>query len=209
MQEPQDLVLHADEALVVARKPAGWLAVPGRGEDKADCLWARLAQHWPDLRVVHRLDMATSGLMLFAQGLAVQRQLSRAFEQREVAKRYVAVVCGLVAEESGRIDLPLAADWPNRPRQRVDAAHGRPALTLWQRLAVDAQAGTTRLALVPVTGRTHQMRVHLAAAGHTIVGDMLYESPQAAPRLLLHAERLEFRHPLSGAPVGFTDPPPF
>ena len=109
MQELEDLVLHADEALVVARKPAGWLAVPGRGEDKADCLFARLSQRWPDLRVVHRLDMATSGLMLFAQGLAVQRQLSRAFEQREVAKRYVAVVCGLVAEESGRIELPRAS----------------------------------------------------------------------------------------------------
>lgn len=209
MQELQDLVLHADETLVVARKPAGWLAVPGRGEDKADCLWARLATRWPDLRVVHRLDMATSGLMLFARGPAMQRQLSRAFEHRQVDKRYVAVVCGLVAGDNGRIELPLGADWPNRPRQRVDAERGRPALTLWQRLSIDPRAGTTRLALVPVTGRTHQLRVHLAAAGHPIVGDTLYNAPLAAPRLLLHAEQLQFRHPPGGASVTFHDPPPF
>ncbi len=209
MPEPFDLVLHHDEALVVARKPAGWLAVPGRGEDKADCLWARLAVQWPDLRVVHRLDMATSGLMLFALGLSMQRALSRAFERREVDKRYVAVVCGLVEGERGRIELPLAADWPNRPRQRVDAAQGREALTLWQRLSADTAAGTTRLALTPVTGRTHQLRVHLAAVGHAIVGDALYESPIAAPRLLLHAARLELRHPLTGEAVAFEEPPPF
>jgi tRNA pseudouridine32 synthase/23S rRNA pseudouridine746 synthase len=209
MQDHRDLVLHHDECLVVARKPAGWLAVPGRGEHKADCLWARLARRWPDLRVVHRLDMATSGLMLFAQGLSMQRLLSRAFEQRAVGKRYVAVVCGLVEGADGRIDLPLCADWPNRPRQRVDVAEGRASLTLWQRLAVDPQAGTTRLALTPVTGRTHQLRVHLAAVGHPIIGDALYAPHAPGPRLLLHACELRVPHPASGEMLTLRSKVPF
>ncbi len=202
-------LLHADEALIVVDKPAGWLAVPGRGEDKADCLSARVLQRWPDALIVHRLDMATSGLMLFARGLEMQRALSLAFEQRRVAKRYEAVVCGLVEMLTGEVNVPMAADWPNRPRQRVDPVNGRPALTRWQRLAQDEAEGTTRLALEPVTGRTHQLRVHLAHIGHPIVGDALYEAPITAPRLLLHATRLELRHPRSGEAVAFTCPPPF
>jgi tRNA pseudouridine32 synthase/23S rRNA pseudouridine746 synthase len=140
--------------------------------------------------VVHRLDMATSGLVVFGRGAAAQRALSIAFADRGVHKRYEAVVAGLVAHDSGEINLPLAADWPNRPRQQVDHATGKPSLTRWQVLARNEAAGTTRLALTPVTGRTHQLRVHLAAIGHAIVGDALYASPawaQAAPRLLLHA----------------------
>ena len=194
-----NLVL-ADAWLLVADKPAGLLCVPGRGPDKADCLAARVAAQWPDTRVVHRLDMATSGLVVFGRGAAMQRALSTAFAERRVHKRYEAVVAGLVAGEQGEIDLPLAADWPQRPRQQVDRLAGKPSLTRWQVLQRDAAGGTTRLRLCPVTGRTHQLRVHLAAVGHPILGDALYAGPTeaaAAPRLLLHACELQIE-PLPG-----------
>ncbi|WP_119287818.1 RluA family pseudouridine synthase [Azohydromonas sediminis] len=204
------MIVHADDALVVADKPAGMLAVPGRGEHKADCLWARVRERFADALVVHRLDQATSGLVVFARGAAAQRALSRAFAAREVGKAYVAVVAGAVTGEAGEIDLPLAADWPNRPRQVVDRERGKPSLTRWRVLA--RGAGTTRLALEPVTGRSHQLRVHLMALGHPIVGDALYAPPavaDAAPRLLLHATRLAFVHPAGGGAVAFESPPPF
>jgi len=209
---PPPWLLHADAALLVVDKPAGLLAVPGRGADKADCVLARLLPHWPDAQVVHRLDMATSGLMIFARGAAPQRVLSAAFAAREVEKRYVAVVAGLVGGDSGTIDLPLAADWPNRPLQIVDADQGKPSLTHWQVLGRDAAAGTTRLALVPVTGRTHQLRVHLQAIGHPILGDALYAPANvaaAAPRLLLHASDLALPHPVDGRRVAFHSPTTF
>jgi tRNA pseudouridine32 synthase / 23S rRNA pseudouridine746 synthase len=205
-------ILHADEWLIVAEKPAGLLAVPGRGAGGQDCLSARLCLRWPDARVVHRLDMATSGLMLFARGPAAQRALGDAFAARRVGKRYVAVVEGLVQGDTGCIELPLAADWPNRPRQRVDRARGKPSLTRWCVLSRDAAAGRTRLELEPLTGRTHQLRVHLACSGHAIVGDTLYAPPAqsaGSPRLLLHAGRLEFRHPETGALLAFDSAPPF
>ena len=207
-------VLHADDTLVAADKPAGLLAVPGRGEAKQDCLWARVRAEVPDALVVHRLDMATSGVMVFARGLAAQRALSRAFETRRVAKRYEAIVIGLVDGEGGEIDLPLAADWPARPRQRVDRERGRASLTRWRVLARDAVQCTTRLALEPVTGRSHQLRVHLAALGHPIVGDALYappcpESYPAAPRLMLHACALDLPHPADGRMLALASAPPF
>jgi tRNA pseudouridine32 synthase/23S rRNA pseudouridine746 synthase len=183
-------IVHVDGQVVVADKPAGLLCVPGRGPERADCLARRLQAQWPDALVVHRLDMATSGLVVFGRGAAVQRALSIAFAERRVHKRYEAVVAGLLADESGEIKLPLAADWPNRPRQQVDTAAGKPSLTRWQVLARDEARGTTRLALTPITGRSHQLRVHLAAIGHAILGDTLYAPApwaQAAPRLLLHA----------------------
>jgi len=200
-------VLHADDAMIVVAKPAGLLAVPGRGPDKQDCAAARVLQRWPDARIVHRLDMATSGLLVFARGAEVQRRLSAAFAERAVSKRYVAQVHGQVAGEKGEIDLPLAADWPNRPRQRVDAECGKPSLTRWQVLA--REDSFTRLALEPVTGRSHQLRVHCLAAGHPIVGDSLYGPGDDAPRLMLHAEHLAFAHPASGQPAAFTLPAPF
>ncbi|MBS0446146.1 MAG: RluA family pseudouridine synthase [Proteobacteria bacterium] len=203
--------LHVDDACIVALKPAGLLAVPGRGADKADCLAARLAMQWPDARIVHRLDMATSGLMLFARGSDMQRALSRAFAERRVEKRYVAIVAGLIDDDAGEIDLPLGADWPNRPRQRVDAVHGKPSLTRWRVQSRNAAARTTRVALEPVTGRSHQLRVHLAAIGHPIVGDALYAPPpwSEADRLMLHADALAYTHPQSGAGLAFEDPAPF
>lgn len=206
------MILHLDGHVVIADKPAGLPTVPGRPAELHDCLWQRVRAEVPDALVVHRLDMATSGLVLFARGAAMQRALSAAFAQRGVDKRYEAVVAGRVATESGQIDLPLAADWPNRPRQRVDAERGKPSLTRWHVLAHDVAAGTTRVALQPVTGRSHQLRVHLAAIGHPILGDALYAAPEAAsaaPRLLLHATRLSFTHPGDGRRAPFASPVPF
>ena len=205
-------VLHVDDQLIVIDKPAGLLSVPGRGDDKQDCVAARVQQQWVDALVVHRLDQATSGLLLMARGLDAQRRLSAAFEHSEVDKRYEAVVHGQVEGEAGRIDLPLAADWPNRPRQQVDPVHGKPSLTLWQVVARDGLQDTSRLALWPQTGRSHQLRVHLLAIGHPIVGDALYGPPGAdspATRMLLHSSELRFAHPGSRAAVLFESPAPF
>jgi tRNA pseudouridine32 synthase/23S rRNA pseudouridine746 synthase len=203
-------LVHVDQRLVVADKPAGLLCVPGRGPGRADCLAARVQAQWPDAQVVHRLDMATSGLVLFGRGAAMQRALSIAFAERRMHKRYEAVVAGLPATDGGEITLPLTADWPHRPRQMVSAEHGKPSLTRWRLLSHDARSGTSRLSLEPVTGRSHQLRVHLAAIGHAILGDELYAPPPwaaAAPRLLLHACRLAWQDE-AGEQV-FDSPPPF
>jgi tRNA pseudouridine32 synthase/23S rRNA pseudouridine746 synthase len=205
-------LVYVDEHLVVLDKPAGLLAVPGRGEDKQDCLSARAQALWPDALVVHRLDMATSGLFLMGRGLHMQRVLSRAFADRRVDKRYEAVVAGELGPPGmrGTIALPLAADWPRRPRQKVDHERGRPSTTRWEVLAQGA--GTTRLTLEPVTGRSHQLRVHLLAIGHPILGDALYAPPEVqvlAPRLLLHATTLRLAHPATGEPLAFASPAPF
>jgi len=216
-------LLHADDSLIVVDKPEGLLAVPGRGADKQDCLATRVQSHWSDALVVHRLDMATSGLMLLARGAAAQRALSMAFESREVYKRYIAVVAGIIGEsgdnndgDRGSIDLPLAADWPRRPMQKVDHIAGKPALTRWRILERDPRLLQTRLELEPVTGRTHQLRVHLQAIGHPIIGDRLYpiagaptDAEPAAPRLLLHASKLALSHPVTGARLSFDCPAPF
>jgi tRNA pseudouridine32 synthase/23S rRNA pseudouridine746 synthase len=205
----QDLnIVYADDTLIAVDKPAGMLAVPGRGEDKQDCVSARVQSRYADALVVHRLDMATSGLMLLARGVEMQRGLSRAFALREVAKRYIAVVEGLLDDKLSEIDLPLAADWPNRPKQKVDHAGGKPSLTRCRVLSHDIAAGTTRLELEPVTGRTHQLRVHLQAIGHAIVGDALYPSVPHS-RLLLHASRVELTHPLTGHALSLQSDPPF
>ena len=202
-------VLHADAACVVADKPSGLLSVPGRGAHLQDCMASRVQAMFADALVVHRLDMATSGLMLFARGAEAQRRLSRAFAQREVHKRYVAVVHGRVEPAQGEIDLPLIADWPRRPLQKVDADHGKPSLTRYRTILVEGDR--TRLELEPVTGRAHQLRVHLLAIGHAIVGDALYapELISGTDRLLLHATQLRFVHPTSGAPMAIDAAVPF
>jgi tRNA pseudouridine32 synthase / 23S rRNA pseudouridine746 synthase len=201
--------LHVDAHLLVVDKPAGLLAVPGRGEAGRDNLTARVQAQYGDARVVHRLDQATSGLMLFARGAAAQRALSMAFEQRQVEKTYIAVVEGRPAQDHGRISAPLMADWPHRPRQQVHA-DGRPSLTLWQRLPGDESEGGARLRLQPVTGRSHQLRVHLAYIGHPIRGDRLYApTPLRANRLLLHACHLALAHPVTGQAMAWHLPPPF
>jgi len=211
------VALHEDDALIVLDKPAGLLSAPGRGADKQDCAVARARSRWPDALLVHRLDQATSGLLLLARGPEMQRALSIAFAARDVGKRYEAVVAGCVKgapgrEDEGEIGLPLMADWPNRPRQMVHA-QGKPSLTRWRVLARrEGQEESTRLALFPVTGRSHQLRVHLQAIGHPILGDELYAPADVhamAPRLLLHAERLTLPHPSSGEPLVLHAPCPF
>ena len=198
--------VHVDADLIAIDKPAGLLSVPGRGPDKQDCALARVQARYPEALVVHRLDQATSGLLLFARSLAAQRELSRAFELRQVHKTYTALVWGDPGER-GSIDLPLIADWPNRPRQMVDAVNGRASHTQWQRIqpaTAEPRQGQgqqqehahmqTRLSLTPLTGRAHQLRVHLLAIGHPIVGDALYDlqvAERPAPRLMLHAHRLQ------------------
>ncbi len=233
-------VIFEDGALLVLDKPAGLLSVPGKGEGKRDCLSARVQARFPDALVVHRLDMATSGLMLMARGVPAQRNLSMAFASREVAKRYCAIVSGNLAsavpsapDTWGVIDLPIAADWPHRPLRIIDAKHGKPSVTRWRLVPpkahtphtpltsqvpfrnpadFDRSAPFTRLDLEPVTGRSHQLRVHLAALGYPILGDALYAPPSVqarSNRLLLHASALSLAHPLTGQTMAFASIPPF
>ncbi len=209
-------LLHEDACLLVFDKPSGLLSVPGRGPDKQDCASLRAQAVYADARVVHRLDMATSGLFVMARGAQAQSALSKAFAVGKIAKHYVAVVAGKLDTQSdavdgwSMIDLPIAADWPRRPLRIIDHQTGKPSITRWRILSLDAS--TTRILLNPLTGRTHQLRVHLQALGHPILGDALYAPPDIqslATRLLLHASRIEFSHPATGAPLTFSSTPPF
>ena len=208
-------LLYADAALLVLDKPPGLLSVPGRGADRQDCLSARVQRLYPDALVVHRLDMATSGLMLLARGAVAQRTLSAAFAARSISKRYVAVVDGHLladAEDWACIALPIAVDWPRRPLRVVDAVRGKPSVTRWRVLSHDPARASTRLELEPLTGRSHQLRVHLQALGHPILGDTLYgcDRTQAlSERLLLHASTIELEHPISRQSMRFDSPPGF
>lgn len=204
-------IVYRDESLLVVNKPAGLLAVPGRGAGKADSLISRVQQEFPDALVVHRLDMATSGLLVLARGIEMQRSLSHLFRERQIEKRYMAVVSGKLANPEGEIDLPIGADWPNRPRQKIDHDAGKPSLTRYRLLNFDADANTSHIELEPATGRTHQLRLHMAAIGHPILGDVLYGEDAAgkSDRLLLHARLLGFVHPLSGELLTAVSEPPF
>lgn len=226
---PEDLtVIHATDRFVVVVKPSGLLSVPGKGPDRRRCAASIVAERFPRASgplVVHRLDMDTSGLMVFALDEAAQRDLSAQFESRAVEKSYIAVVCGGVTAESGRVDEPMRLDVDRRPIQIIDHAQGRPATTIWRLLSIEPDR--SRLELTPVTGRTHQLRVHLAHIGHPIAGDVLYgpqpQTSDAAERLLLHASRLSFMEPApegergrsgssrwhEGRRVEFRSPPPF
>jgi len=207
--------LYLDDTVLVIDKPSGLLAVPGRGADKQDCLSARVQSRYPDALIVHRLDMATSGLMVMARGPAAQRQLSKAFAAREVTKRYIAVVAGRLEaplEAWGVIDLPISVDWPRRPLRIVDHQIGKPSLTRWRVLGYDESGTNTRVELEPLTGRSHQLRLHMRELGHPILGDTLYAPPtiQAmSGRLMLHACALRFAHPVTGAALAFERPAPF
>lgn len=203
-------ILYQDTSILVVCKPAGLLSVPGRGADKQDCLWRRVQQHHPTARIVHRLDQATSGLLVLALDADSHRRLSIQFQQRIPRKRYQAIVAGIPDRPCGRIELALRCDWDNRPRQMVDPVQGKPAITDWQ--YVETLGDRSRLLLFPVTGRSHQLRVHMQALGHPILGDAFYAPPAiqaAAPRLLLHAEQLALQHPLSGEWMTFSAPCPF
>ena len=191
-------------------KPSGLLSVPGRGAQKADCLLSRVQAEVCDALIVHRLDMETSGLMVLARGAETHRALSIQFQDRRVQKAYIARVAGVPAKHKGSIDLPLIKDWPNRPLQKVDAVHGKPSVTHWRILELEQDSA--RLELVPETGRSHQLRVHLNAIGHPILGDQLYgtePSKAGADRLQLHASLLGITHPVTGKHVIQNSSAPF
>lgn len=202
-------VLYQDAHILIVNKPAGLLSVPGKLEGRADCLITRLQAAFWDALLVHRLDCDTSGVMIFARTKAAQGFLGQEFEKRRATKTYIARVWGQMSAESGHVDLPLATDWPNRPRQQVNYETGRPAQTDWQVIDYDDYSTTVRLS--PLTGRSHQLRVHMLEIGHPILGDPIYATGHARdfPRLMLHAETLSLRHPDTHLQVMFSAPCPF
>jgi len=202
-------VLHLDDDLLVLNKPSGLLSVPGKAAEHADCLESRAKAAYPDALLVHRLDMDTSGVMIFAMNKGAQRHLGLQFERRHTQKTYEALVWGQPAD-NGEVDLPLIVDWPNRPLQIVDQERGKKAHTKWE--VVTREAHHARVRLSPTTGRSHQLRVHMLAIGHPILGDRFYAKGaalEATPRLCLHALTLELFHPDGGARVSFHSPCPF
>lgn len=202
-------ILHHDHQILIVDKPAGLLSVPGKGDHLADCLLTRVQAAFPEALLVHRLDRDTSGVIVFATTPAAQRHLGLQFEKRRVKKSYVALVWGVPEEPTGTVELPLIVDWPNRPRQMVDHANGRPAITHWRLMRVED--GNARLQLTPETGRSHQLRVHMREIGHPVLGDPFYATgpARAFPRLMLHARSLRFAHPDGGKGVAFSAPCPF
>lgn len=209
-QSPYLEIIYQDDAMVVLNKPSGLLSVPGKADAHKDCLISRVQRVFPTATVVHRLDMATSGLMVMALTKDAHRHISRQFEKRETRKTYIARVYGDVEVPKGEIDLPLICDWPNRPKQMVDHERGKPALTRYE--VLHRADGITTVALYPVTGRSHQLRVHMLSLGHPILGDRLYAHDDAlalAPRLQLHALRLSISHPVTDTPLTFESASPF
>ncbi|MCK6391313.1 MAG: RluA family pseudouridine synthase [Azonexus sp.] len=203
--------LHIDDDLLIVDKPSGLLSVPGRGPDKADCLVSRVQQTFPDALAVHRLDMSTSGLLVMARSETMHSLLSKLFRDRAVDKTYYALVDGLPEHDHGTIDLPLICDWPNRPRQKVDHEIGKPSLTRYRVLRRLPERHESLIELLPVTGRSHQLRVHLASLGHPILGDELYgaHTLSRSPRLMLHAAKIAFVHPSTGQALEFVSEPVF
>jgi tRNA pseudouridine32 synthase/23S rRNA pseudouridine746 synthase len=210
--DPPDVplnILHEDHEILVVHKPAGLLSVPGKGPELADCLIARLEAAYPQVLLVHRLDRDTSGVMIFALTPHAQRHLGLQFEKRQTKKTYLARVAGRMEPKSGTVDLPLIVDWPNRPLQKVDHETGKPAVTDWR--VMKASDAESRVQLYPKTGRSHQLRVHMLALGHPILGDPLY-APETAteyPRMMLHALELRVRHPDGGKGMSFRAKVPF
>ena len=196
-------IVHEDHEILVVNKPSGLLSVPGRGEHLADCLISRIQEAFPQALLVHRLDRNTSGIMVFAMTPHAQRHLGLQFEKRQIKKTYVARVWGRLEPKTGQVDLPLIVDWPNRPRQMVDYENGKPAQTDWRVLKSTDQE--SRVRLMPKTGRSHQLRVHMLALGHPILGDPFYAEGEARDfeRLMLHSEELRLRHPDGGEGMRF------
>ena len=204
-------IIYADDTLVIVNKPHDLLSVPGRGPDKQDCLWSRVQQQgYPTARIVHRLDCATSGLMVLALTVESHAKLSKAFQDREVYKCYEAIISGVPTENAGTVEQPLRCDWERRPLQIVDHEQGKAATTRWEILSTTEN--TARVALYPITGRSHQLRVHMQWLGHPIAGDPFYADAVAlklADRLQLHAKELAFNHPMTQERLHFIEPVPF
>lgn len=203
-------ILYDDDELIFVNKPADLLSVPGKGEALTDCVISRLHKSYPEALLVHRLDVATSGVMVFARTPHAQRHLGLQFEKRYTQKIYSAQLAGHMGADSGYVNLPLCADWPHRPRQMVSFEHGKPSVTHW--VKTEEKQAVTRVSLYPVTGRSHQLRVHMWAIGHPILGDRIYAHDEvfnAAPRLCLHAESLTLRRPSGGEPLTISSPCPF
>ncbi|PHR55430.1 MAG: RNA pseudouridine synthase [Robiginitomaculum sp.] len=203
-------ILYEDDHYLILNKPAELLSVPGKALSARDCLESRAQAYNPDARIIHRLDMATSGVMVLALTPEAHRHIGLQFERRYVSKTYTACVWGQVHGDSGHIDLPLICDWPNRPLQKIDFERGKRARTDWE--VISRHSNHTHLRLHPITGRSHQLRVHLLSQGYPILGDRLYAHEQAftaSKRLMLHAESLSFRHPDGGAHMHYTTPSPF
>lgn len=204
--DPLD-VLHLDDQLLAINKPSGLLSVPGKAIEHRDCLEARVKDAFPHSLLVHRLDMDTSGVMVFAHNKVAQRHLGSQFAKRQLKKTYVACVAGVMVDDEGTVDLPLIVDWPNRPKQKVCHETGKPSVTNWS--VLDRNVNSTRVELRPVTGRSHQLRVHMLEIGHPILGDRFYGTAAdiaASDRLLLHAERIQLRHPDGGAWIDINAP---
>ena len=208
--EPYLSILYQDDELLVLDKPSGLLTVPGKAPEHGDCLERRAQVTYPQCRIVHRLDMDTSGVLVLAMNAKAHRHLGLQFERRHVKKSYIARVWGQVENDSGTIDLPLICDWPNRPRQMVDHERGKPSQTDWQVLS--RHEDSTKLELTPLTGRSHQLRVHMLSLGHPVLGDNIYAHQQAlsaADRLQLHAQKLTLFHPVGGKTLEFVSECPF
>ena len=203
------VIIHADDQVIVLDKPSGLLSVPGKTVGRSDCVELRLRAIHPETLLVHRLDCDTSGVMIFARSKAAQGFLGQEFEQRRSEKTYIARLWGHLSPDQGRVDLPLCTDWPNRPRQHVDHENGRAAQTDWQVLGYEGD--TTRVELHPLTGRSHQLRVHMLEQGHPILGDPIYATGSALdfPRLMLHAASLSLHHPATKERVTFSAACPF
>ncbi|GAA0854217.1 RluA family pseudouridine synthase [Aliiglaciecola litoralis] len=209
-QCPSFVIEYQDDDILVLNKPSGLLSVPGKAAEHKDSLQLRIQRVFPTATIVHRLDMATSGLMVMALNMDSHRKLSKSFELRQTQKSYLARVYGQIESAQGSVELPLICDWPNRPKQMVDHERGKPALTHFKRLEYDTTE--TLVELTPVTGRSHQLRVHMLSLGHPILGDRLYANDAAlaaASRLQLHAKSLAFAHPQSQTPMHFDCPAPF
>lgn len=204
-------MVYKDAEILVLSKPSGLLSVSGRKEEHQDCLESRVQKEFPEARIIHRLDMDTSGLMIMARNAATHRNIGLQFERRKTKKTYIARIWGAIEEEGGHVDLPLLCDWPNRPIQRIDLTRGKNAQTDWAVIERE-ETGITRVMLSPITGRTHQLRVHMAEVGHPILGDDFYaheKAYKAAPRLQLHAHKLTVHHPEDGRLITFESPCPF
>ena len=204
-------ILYRDEYLIIANKPSGLLSVPGKGIEKSDCLLSRVKLEYPNADIVHRLDMPTSGIIIFSLTSEAQRALSTLFEKKSIQKQYIAKVYGELECHKGTINLPLIADWPNRPRQKIDFMSGKPSKTDYELITTDNNLNSL-VKLQPITGRSHQLRVHMAALGNPILGDTLYGTDDCIEqnsRLLLHADEISFIHPITNIEININCPADF